>query len=291
MEHISLIIPKKRWFDVDIRGLWRYRDLYYMYIKRDIVTQYKQTVLGPLWLFISPIFTTIVYMFVFGGLAGISTDGVPQPLFYMAGITLWNYFNTCFTSCSGVFSANAGVFGKVYFPRLVVPLSSCTSNLIKLGIQFVMFLAIYVYYCLFKGYDAQLGLVSDYGWILGGLLSLALSLSLILAVGLHAMSWGLIITSWTTKYRDLNFLLAFGVQLLMYATPIIYPVSFAPEAYRPYLALNPLTPIFEAFKYILLGAGTFDVMSLLTSLLILLITLTLSVVIFNRTEQRFMDTV
>jgi len=288
---ISLIEPKKKWFDVDIKGLWRYRDLYLMYIKRDIVTGYKQTILGPLWLFISPIFTTVVYMFVFGGLAGISTDGVPQPLFYMAGVTLWNYFSTCFGSCSGVFSANAGVFGKVYFPRLVVPLSSCTSNLIRFFIQFVMFTAVYIYYGFFTDYNVHFGLIDDFGYFWGILLSLLLSLSLILATGLHAMSWGLIITSWTTKYRDLNFLLAFGVQLLMYATPIIYPVSFAPEAYRPYLALNPLTPIFEAFKYLLLGAGTFDMMSLLVSGIVLCITLSLAVIIFNRTEQRFMDTV
>ena len=145
-DKISHIEPKKKWLDVDLRGLWRYRDLYYMYIKRDIVTQYKQTILGPLWYIIQPLLTTIMYMFVFGGLAGISTDGIPQPLFYMAGITMWNYFSTCFTSCSEVFSHNANVFGKVYFPRLVVPLSSCTSNLIRMLIQLLMFIAIYIYY-------------------------------------------------------------------------------------------------------------------------------------------------
>lgn len=300
MDNISLIEPKKKWFDVDIKGLWRYRDLYFMYIKRDIVTGYKQTVLGPLWLFISPVFTTIVYMFVFGGLAGISTDGIPQPLFYMAGVTLWNYFSACFSSCSGVFAGNASVFGKVYFPRLVVPLSSCTSNLIKLGIQFMMFAAIYIYYVATGQFSFPLDVFSFSStfslpfWLsssLSILLTILLSIVFILMVGLHAMSWGLIITSWTTKYRDLNFLIGFGVQLLMYATPIIYPVSFAPEAYRPYLALNPLTPIFEAFKYILLGSGTFEISSLLLSAGILLLTMTLSIIIFNRTEQRFMDTV
>ena len=145
-EIISHIEPKKKWLDVDIKGLWNYRDLYRMYIKRDIVTQYKQTILGPAWYLIQPLFTTIMYMFVFGGLAGISTDGIPQPLFYMAGITLWNYFQACFTSCSNVFSANQGVFGKVYFPRLVVPLSSITSNLVKMSIQLLMFALIYAYY-------------------------------------------------------------------------------------------------------------------------------------------------
>lgn len=290
-DRITDIWPKKEWLDVDIRGLWRYRDLYFMYIKRNIITQYKQTILGPLWLFIQPIFTTIIYMFVFGGLAGISTDGVPQPLFYMAGITLWNYFSTCFGSCSGVFAANAGVFGKVYFPRLIVPLSSCTSNLIRMGIQMLMFVCIYVYFVVVKDYHPQFGLVNDYGVVLGGLLTLTLTLILTLVVGFLAMAWGLMITSMTTKYRDLNFLITFGVQLLMYATPIIYPLSFAPEGYRDIINLNPLSPIFEAFKYILLGSGTFSMMNLLYSFGVLVVTMFLSVIIFNRTEQRFMDTV
>ena len=276
---ITEIKPQKAWLDVDIKGLWRYRDLYRMYIRRDIVTMYKQTILGPLWYLIQPVMTTIIYMFVFGGLAGISTDGIPQPLFYMAGITLWNYFQQCFTSCSNVFAANAGVFGKVYFPRLVVPLSSVTSHLIRLLIQFLMFLAIYIYY------------VASGQFSLSFTFTLALLPILVIMVGLHAMSWGLIISSWTTKYRDLNFLIGFGVQLLMYATPVIYPLSFAPAQYRTLLGINPLTPIFETFKYSCLGVGTFDATGLLYSALFLLVTLFLSVLIFNRTEQRFMDTV
>lgn len=288
---VTDIYPKKEWLDVDIRGLWRYRDLFLMYIKRNIITQYKQTILGPLWLFIQPIFTTIIYMFVFGGLAGISTDGVPQPLFYMAGITLWNYFSTCFDSSSNVFASNAGVFGKVYFPRLIIPLSSCTSNLIRMGIQMLMFVCIYLYYIICKDYSPSFGLIEDYGIVFGGILTLFMPVVLTLAVGLLAMAWGLIITSMTTKYRDLNFLITFGVQLLMYATPIIYPLSFAPEQYRDIINLNPLSPIFESFKYMLLGAGTFDTVNLLYSLGVLLATLFLSVIIFNRTEQRFMDTV
>lgn len=278
-EVISHIEPKKKWLDVDIKGLWRYRDLYYMYIKRDIVTQYKQTILGPLWYIIQPLLTTIMYMFVFGGLAGISTDGIPQPLFYMAGITLWNYFNTCFTACSDVFSANAGVFGKVYFPRLVVPLSACTSNMIRMFIQLLMFILIYIYY------------------VATGQFSFSLSLSLlcfpvfILLIGLHSMSWGLLFSSWTTKYRDLKFLIQFGIQLFMYATPVIYPLSFAPEKYRWIINLNPLTPIFEAFKYSCLGVGTFDASGLIYSTIVLCVTMFFAVIIFNRTEQRFMDTV
>ena len=290
-EVISHIEPKKKWLDVDLKGLWRYRDLYYMNVKRDLITQYKQTIMGPLWYLIQPMLTTIMYMFVFGGLAGISTDGVPQPLFYLCGVCLWTYFQTCFTSCSNVFTANQGVFGKVYFPRLVVPLSSVTSNLIRFAIQFGMFLAVFLYYLMVKDYTPPLGFVNDYGCVLGTLVTVLLPLFLVFMVGMHAMSWGLIITSLTTKYRDLNMLVAFGVQLLMYATPVIYPLSFAPVQYRVFLNANPLTPIFEAFKYAFVGAGTFDVISLGYSLVILCIVMFFAVILFNRTEQRFMDTV
>jgi len=262
-----------------------------MYIKRDIVTQYKQTILGPAWYLIQPLFTTIMYMFVFGGLAGISTDGIPQPLFYMAGITLWNYFSSCFHSCSNVFGANQSVFGKVYFPRLVVPLSSITSNLIRMLIQLLMFILIYAYYVISGKYPLTFGLVDQLGPWLGSTLTLVLLPVLVAMIGLHAMSWGLIITSLTTKYRDLKMLISFGVQLLMYATPVIYPMSFAPAQYQAYLNINPLSPIFEAFKYSCLGVGTFSVGGLLYSATFLCITMFLAVIIFNRTEQRFMDTV
>lgn len=290
-EVISHIEPKKRWLDVDIKGLWRYKDLYYMNIKRDFITQYKQTILGPAWYIIQPLFTTIMYMFVFGGLAGISTDGVPQPLFYMCGICLWQYFNSCFTSCSNVFAANQNVFGKVYFPRLVVPLSSVTSNLIRFGIQWLMFALILLYYITFKDYAPNLGFINDYGMVCGGLLTLAFPIICVFMVGMHAMSWGLIITSLTTKYRDLNLLVTFGIQLLMYATPVIYPLSFAPEEYRSIININPLTPIFEVFKYTFVGAGTFDAVNFAYSVIILCIVMFLAVIVFNRTEQRFMDTV
>ena len=230
-------------------------------------------------------------MFVFAGLAGISTDGVPQPLFYLCGTCLWTYFSTCFTSCSNVFAANQGVFGKVYFPRLVVPLSSVTSALIRLGIQFCMFALVFVYYICLKDYSPNFGFINDYGIVLGSIVTLMLPLFLIFMVGMHAMSWGLIITSMTTKYRDLNMLIGFGVQLLMYATPVIYPLSFALEQYRVFLNINPLTPIFETFKYSFLGAGTFDITGLLYSFCVLCATMFFAVIIFNRTEQRFMDTV
>ena len=272
------IKPKKKLLDVDLKGIWRYRDLYYMYVKRDIITVYKQTILGPLWFLIQPILTTIMYMFVFGGLAGISTDGIPQPLFYMSGILLWNYFNAAFMVSSNVFTANAGVFGKVYFPRLVVPLSGITSNLIKFGIQLLLFIIIYLYYYI-QGVNLSIN------W------TLLLFPLLILMIALHAMSWGLIISALTTKYRDLTQLVAFGIQLFMYLTPVIYPLSAAPEKYRIFISLNPLTPIFETFKYSCMGSGSLDWIGLGYSFIVLMITLFLSIIIFNRVERNFMDTV
>ena len=290
-EVVSHIEPKKKWLDVDLKGLWRYRDLYYMNVKRDLITQYKQTIMGPLWYVIQPMLTTIMYMLVFGGLAGISTDGVPQPLFYLCGVCLWTYFNSCFTSCSNVFAANQNVFGKVYFPRLVVPLGSVTSNLIRFAIQFGLFLVVFVYYIIVKDYVPSFGFFNDYGCVLGTFVTFLLPILLVFMVGMHALSWGLIITSLTTKYRDLTLLVTFGVQLLMYATPVIYPLSFAPVQYRVFLNANPLTPVFEAFKYAFVGAGTFDIISLGYSFIILCVVMFFAVILFNRTEQRFMDTV
>lgn len=277
---ITEIKPHRKWCDIDLKGIWRYRDLYYMYVRRDIVTQYKQTILGPLWYIIQPLFTTIMYMFVFGGLAGISTDGAPQPLFYMAGIVLWGYFNECFTVSSDVFGVNANVFGKVYFPRLIVPLSGVTSGLLKMLIQLCIFIVIYLYYVL----TLPAGTLQINA-------SLLLFPVLIFMLAMHGMSWGLIISSMTTKYRDMKFLVQFGIQLFMYATPVIYPLSAAPEKYRDIIALNPLTPIFEAFKYGCLGCGSFDWSGLLYSSLFMLVTLFLAVIIFSRTERNFMDTV
>ena len=272
------IKPKKKWLDIDIKNLWRYRDLYYMYVKRDIITVYKQTVLGPLWFVIQPVFTTIMYMFVFGGLAGISTDGAPQPLFYLSGIMLWNYFSTCFQISSNIFISNAGIFGKVYFPRLVVPLAGITSNLIKMLIQLGLFIAVYIYfYC--TGADLRVN------W------TIILFPYLVFLIAFHAMSWGMIISSMTTKYRDLRQLVTFGIQLFMYATPVIYPLSAAPGKYKDLIALNPLTPIFEAFKYSCMGCGSLDWGGLLYSTIFMLVTLFFAVIIFNRVERNFMDTV
>jgi lipopolysaccharide transport system permease protein len=273
-----VIKPEKGLLDIDLKGIWRYRDLWYMYVRRDIVTVYKQTILGPLWFFIQPIFTTVMYMFVFGGLAGISTDGVPQPLFYLSGIMLWNYFSECFNGASNTFSANAGIFGKVYFPRLVVPLASLTSNLVKMLIQLLLFAAVYVYYV-----------------VIGGPVSInaaaLLFPVLVLMLALHALSWGLVVSSLTSKYRDLRYLVGFGLQLFMYATPIIYPLSAAGDKFRWALELNPLTPIFEAFKYGFLGAGSLSWNGLIYSAVFMAVMLFFSVIIFNRVERNFMDTV
>ena len=274
-----VIKPKRGLLDIDLRAVWHYRDLVYMYIKRDIVTKYKQTILGPVWYVVQPMLTTVIYMFVFGGLAGISTDGVPQPLFYMAGILLWNYFSECFNGSSDIFGQNASVFGKVYFPRLVVPISGMISNLIKMIIQLVLFVAVYLYYVVFT--DAQVQI----GW------SALLFPLLVLMLALHATSWGLIFSSLTTKYRDLKFLIQFGLQLFMYATPIIYPLSVAPAKYRFILELNPLTPIFEAFKHGWLGVGALSWTGLLYSALFMVVSLFAGIVIFSREERTFMDTI
>lgn len=274
------IKPNRKWSDIDLKGIWRYRDLYKMYVRRDIVTQYKQTILGPMWYVIQPLFTTIMYMFVFGGLAGISTDGAPQPLFYMAGIVLWGYFNECFNVSSDVFGVNANVFGKVYFPRLVVPLSGVTSALLKMLIQLSIFVVIYIYYAV--------TLPSGSLHINAAVLLFPV---LIFMLAMHGMSWGLIISSMTTKYRDMKFLVQFGMQLFMYATPVIYPLSAAPEKYRNIIAMNPLTPILEAFKYATLGCGSLDWGGLLYSTCFMCVTIFFAVVVFSRTERNFMDTV
>lgn len=273
-----VIKPKKRLLDLDLKGLWRYRDLWYMYVRRDIVTFYKQTILGPLWFLIQPVLTTIMYMFVFGGLAKISTDGAPQPLFYLSGIMLWNYFSDSFNASSNVFTNNASVFGKVYFPRLVVPLAGLTSNLLKLLIQLVLFILVYIGY---RIAGVQLPIRP----------ALLLFPFLVLLLAFHALSWGLIISSVTSKYRDLKFLVAFGLQLFMYATPIIYPLSAATGRIRTALELNPLTPIFEAFKYGCLGCGTLSWGGLLYSTVFMLVMLFFSLIVFNRVERNFMDTV
>lgn len=274
-----VIVPKNNTFTLNLKELWQYRDLLEMYIKRDIITFYKQTVLGPLWFLIQPVFTTIVFMFVFGGLAGISTDGIPQALFYLSGITLWNYFSETLTRTSDTFLVNQAIFGKVYFPRIIAPLSITFTGLVKMFIQFIVFIVVYIYFAV-NGTMAS-----------PNLYALLFPLLIIILAGL-GFGFGIIISSMTTRYRDLKFLLAFTVQLWMYATPVIYPLSVMEGSYKKYMWLiqaNPVTAVLETFKYGFLGQGTFSWLSLAYSAFFTLIIVLGGVFIFNKVEKNFMD--
>ena len=273
-----IIQPKRKWLDIDLCALWRYRDLWMMYVKRNFITTYRQTVLGPMWFFIQPIMTIIIYMFIFGGLAQIPTEGIPQPLFYMAGILLWNYFIDCFNASSNVFTSNSDVFGKVYFPRLIVPLSGITSCLFKLGVQAMLLIFIYIWCS--RSNDSF-----SVNW------TLCLFPLMIVIIAFHGFSWGLIVSSFTYKYRDLQLLLGFMTQMLMYATPVVYPLSTIPEKYKFIVELNPLTPIFETFRNGCFNVGSTDWWGLLYSLFFMIVVLTCSVLLFNRVERNFMDCV
>jgi lipopolysaccharide transport system permease protein len=274
----TIIKPRNRLFEVDFREIWQYRDLYTLFVKRDIITQYKQTILGPAWFLIQPALTTLMYMVVFGGIAKIPTDGLPQPMFYLAGIVCWQYFSTCLTTTSNTFTTNAGIFGKVYFPRIIVPLSRVTSNLVRLVIQLVLFALVYLYYI------ARGVTVAPNGYIL------LLPFLILILAGL-ALGVGIIVSSLTTKYRDLTVLFTFVVQLWMYATPIIYPLSTMPEKYQWIMALNPVTAIVEAFKYGTMGAGTFSWAHLSYSFVVMVLLLGIGIVVFNKVQRSFMDTV
>ena len=275
-----VIRPQESLFSIDFREIWRYRDLCAMFVKRDIVTMYKQTVLGPLWFFIQPMITTVMYMVVFGGIAKIPTDGIPQPLFYLAGICMWQYFADCLNKTSHVFVVNAAVFGKVYFPRLVVPISSVISNLIKFVIQFALFVVVYLYFVF----------VAD-SPVHPNIYALLLPVLVAMLAGL-ALGFGIVFSSFTTKYRDLTFLLSFIVQLWMYATPVIYPISTIANAkIKLMMQINPLTGILEAFKYGVLGAGTFSWGALAYSAGVICVLLAVGIVIFNNVQRSFIDTV
>lgn len=273
------IEPQNSLFKLNLKDVWRYRDLLGLLVRRDFVAFYKQTILGPLWFFIQPLFTTITFVFIFGNLAGLSTDGLPQPLFYMTGVVAWSYFSDCITKTSTVFRDNANIFGKVYFPRLIMPLSITISNLVKLGVQFVMLLCIYVYFILVKGFipdtNISILLVPVYIMLMAGL----------------GLGVGMIISAMTTKYRDLSFLVTFGVQLLMYATPVIYPLASAPENYKWLIKLNPMSSIIEGMRYALLGKGDFTLSGLIYSSIITLFMLVIGTIIFNKVEKSFVDTV
>ncbi len=280
-EHWDLVIkPKNKWYDIDLMAVWRYRDLLMLLVRRDFVSVYKQTILGPLWFFIQPIITSLTFTLIFGGIAKISTDGMPGILFYMAGITLWTYFADCLNKTSSTFIANAGVFGKVYFPRLIMPLSVLVSNLIKLGIQVAIFISIWIY---FLATSNVIHPQWQYMWLLPVLVFMMAGLGL---------GFGILISSLTTKYRDLTFLVGFGVQLLMYGSSVIIPVSsITNEKLKMMMLLNPLTSIIESFKFIFLGSGYYSVAWLLYGLVFMLFIVALSVLIFNKVEKSFMDTV
>jgi len=274
------IKPRTGLFDVDFKEIWQYRDLWSLFVKRDIITLYKQTVLGPLWFFIQPIMTTVMYMVVFGGIAKISTDGLPQPLFYLAGICMWQYFADCLNRTSSTFVANAGIFGKVYFPRLIMPLATVTSNLVRFFIQLGLFIIVYLYYVIFT--DVQIALNAY---------ALLFPVLIIMLAGL-ALGFGILFSSMTTKYRDLTQLLNFFVHLWMYATPVIYPLStITNEKLRFIMSLNPLTSIVETFKFGILGSGTFSWWSLGYSFGFMVVLVGIGIVIFNKVQRSFMDTV
>ena len=274
------IKPEQRLLQIDFKEIWRYRNLFSMFVRRDIVTIYKQTILGPLWFFIQPILTTVMYMVVFGGIAGISTDGLPQPLFYLSGICLWQYFADCLNKTSTTFRSNAHVFGKVYFPRLVVPLATVTSNLVRLLIQMLLFLAVYLYYLFVAKTPVH-----------PNALVLMTPLLILLLAGL-GLGFGLVFSSFTTKYRDLTYLLSFFVQLWMYATPVIYPLStITSHKVRMVMLANPVTAIIETFKYGVLGVGSFSWGALGYSAAFCAILLSFGIIIFNHTQRKFIDTV
>lgn len=279
--------PQQKWtetieanhtlFDLKLKEVWRYKDLIYMFVKRDFISSFKQTILGPIWFFINPILTTFTYLIIFGRIAGLSTDGAPQILFYLAGVTLWNYFSGALIGTSNTFSGNAAIFGKVYFPRLVTPISIVISNLMRLSVQFLLFIIVWAYY-LAKG-DIHPNI-----WMLA-------TPFLIVLMAIFALGFGMIFSALTTKYKDLAMLLGFGISLFMYATPVIYPVSALVGPFKKLAYYNPLTGIFECFKYGWLGVGDFSPLMLGISTIIILALLVIGVVVFNKVEKTFMDTV
>ena len=272
------VTPRTRWLDIRLREIWHYRDLLALLIKRDIIVTYKQTILGPLWFFIQPILTTLMFTVVFGRIAKISTGGVPPLLFYLSAIIAWNYFAECLKTTSDAFKKNEDIFGKVYFPRIIMPMSIVLANLVKFGIQFLLFFCCWLFF-FFR--DATLRIQTEV---------LLLPVLILMIAGL-GLGFGMLISSLTTKYRDLSFLIQFGVQLAMYATPVIYPLDTAPEHYRTLILANPMTAIIEAFRYTFLGAGSWNLTHLSYSLICMFAILFVGLLVFQRTEKTFMDTV
>ena len=275
------ITPKNKLFSLNLKEVWQYRDLLMLFVKRNIITAYKQTILGPLWYLIQPLFTSVIFTLIFNNVANISTGTVPPFLFNLAGITIWNYFTSCFSGTSNTFSANAGIFGKVYFPRLIMPLVAVISNLVRFGIQLFIFMAFFGYYY-YKGADIRL---NEYAFLFP---------VMVLIMGMLGLGLGMIISAMVTKYRDLSILVGFGMQLLMYISAVMYPVSYFVEKLPKYawvVQYNPLSFVIESVRYMLLNTGVFDVGMFIYTLIITVIVLFLGIIIFNRAEKSFIDTI
>jgi lipopolysaccharide transport system permease protein len=280
LESWDLIIqPQGSLFDLKLKDVYRYRFLLWLFVKRDFVAQYKQTILGPLWHFISPIFTTLTYMLIFGNIAKLSTDGTPQAVFYMSGITIWNFFAQTLTATGSTFISNSGIFGKVYFPRLIAPLSTVVSRMVQFGIQIVLLLGFVIYF-------KSTGSLEKMRWA-----NLIWFPGILLLMAGFGLGLGIIISSLTTKYRDLNVLVGFGVNLVMYATPVIYPMSSIPNKYLYFLQWNPLAPLVECFRFIFTGSGSFNTVGIAFSTLVMCVFLMIGLLLFNKVEKTFMDTV
>ena len=278
-QHHTHIAPKNGWFDIDLKEVWRYRDLIWLFTKRNFILIYKQTILGPAWIILQPLLTTLIYTLVFGGIAGISTDGAPQLLFYMGGTAVWSFFSSCLNKTASTFTGNANVFGKVYFPRLVNPISTVLSSAINFLVQFAMFLIFWVYYIMTKQVSPNY-------------LGILLTPVILLYLGLLGLGFGITISSMTTKYRDLAILVGFGVQLWMYITPVVYPVStLGKGGLYKLVMLNPTTCAVETFRWAFLGQGVVDPLYWVISVIVMAIVVTFGVIIFSRVEKTFMDTV
>lgn len=274
----EVIEPHGNIFDLKLKELWQYRDLVYLFVRRDFVAQYKQTILGPVWHFIQPLFTTIIFTIIFGKIAQISTDGAPPFIFYMSGIVIWTFFSNVLTATSNTFTGNAAIFGKVYFPRLAIPVANLFSKLIAFFIQYIFFLCFLSYF-----YTQGADLNPNY-WAL-------ITPVLLIMMAALGLGLGIIISAMTTRYRDLKILVGFGVQLLMYASPIIYPLSTLPEEWRFWAGLNPIAPIVELFRFAYLGTGSINITMLAVSFMVINVILLIGVIMFNKVERTFMDTV
>ena len=275
----EVITTKRGLFDLNLKELWEYRDLLFLLVKRDYLFFYKQTILGPVWFFLQPLMTTAMFILIFKKVANLSTDDLPAPLFYMVGVIAWNYFSDCLVKTSSVFKDNANVFGKVYFPRLIIPFSLVLSNLVKFGVQLILLVLLLLYYVIF----------TDYKFVFD--IHLLLFPVLIFLMAVLGLALGMIISAMTTKYRDLTFLVTFGVQLLMYATPVIYPLQKAPEKIKYLISLNPLSPVIEGLRLGILGRGDFNVNSFIYSTITVFVLAFIGILIFTKTEKNFIDTV